>query len=471
MANDPRGRMSNMRILGRTGLNRQGGYVYEEQLRSLSGSRGAKVYAEMRDNDAVIGAFLFMIEMLVRQVKWTVKPSSEEKVDADAAEFIEECRQDMSHTWEDLMSEILSMVVFGWSYFELVYKRRQGPSKDPTKRSRYTDGKIGWRKIEIRAQETLDEWDFDDDGGIKGMWQSPPPDYGRLYIPIEKALLFRTKSTKNNPEGRSLLRSSHRAWFFKKRFEELEAIGAERDLVGIPKLEVPPLMMMDDAPANLVTLRGQLEQMGAELRRDERQFVMMPAEEYSDGPDGETIKSGYKLSLIQGGGQRQVDTDVVIRRYRSEIAMTVMAQFMLLGQDKVGSFSLASESTEIFAVAIGAILDSIAAVFNRYAIPRLLEVNNMQVEEPPELVPGDIEKPNLEAFAKFLETVVKAGVVIPGPALERHVRQVAELPDMEEDEEGMELDPRRNPAPQPEPKKPEPKPEPEEPEVNDDETD
>lgn len=442
-------------MIGRTGLNRAGGLIYEEQLRQLSGTRGVKSYMEMRDNDAIIGAVLFAVEMLIRKVKWTVKPTGESKEEKAAAEYVEECRVDMSHTWEDLMAEILSMLWAGWSYFEIVYKRRLGPGEDPTKRSRYTDGKTGWRKIELRAQESLDHWEFDEDGGILGMWQRPAPTYELLFIPIEKALLFRTKSIKGSPEGRSLLRNAYRSWYIKKRAEENEAIGIERDMVGTPKLEVPVEVMLADADSALQTLRAELEKMGSELKRDEREFIMIPAEKIA-GPDGTEIPSGYKIELLKSGGQRQIDTDKVIKRYESRIAMTVLGQFLLLGQDKVGSFALASEATNLFAVAISAILDSIAAVFNRYAIPRLFEVNRWKLEQLPELVPGDLEKPQLEALGKFIESMVKVGAIIPGPATERKLRQLAELPDPEEDEE-EDSDRRRSPAiqpPQPMPVKP-----------------
>ncbi|MCR4332835.1 MAG: hypothetical protein NUV34_09080 [Sulfuricaulis sp.] len=446
-----------MKILGRTGLNRQGGYVYDEQLKQLAGTRAIKVFREMRDNDAIIGAFIFMITSLIRKVKWPVTPASEDKADLELAQFLEECLHDMSQTWEDTLSDILSMLWAGWSYHEIVYKRRLGDSRDPTKRSRYDDGRIGWRKIEIRSQDSLDEWEFDDDGGIKGLWQAPPPSYEKLYIPIEKALLFRTESNKNNPEGRSLLRNSYISWYFKKRMQELEAVGMERDLVGIPVMEVPPEVMMPDAPSALKTQRDNFETMVSEIRRDEREGVVIPAEEYTSSDGTTTVKTGYKLRLLQGGGQRQIDTDKVIRRYESRIAMTVLAQFLLLGQDKVGSFSLASSSTDIFAVAISAILDSIAAVMNRYAIPRLFALNNIKVEKLPELAPGDIEKPDLEAFSKFIETMVKAGALRPGMALERHIRNMAELPDLDEDEIEEEDMPPRRPVPQEEPPEDEPK--------------
>jgi hypothetical protein len=62
--------------LGSTGLKRSGmrGSVYEEFLPQLSGERWRKVYREMADNDPVVGAIRYAIEMLLRNV--TLRRSS-----------------------------------------------------------------------------------------------------------------------------------------------------------------------------------------------------------------------------------------------------------------------------------------------------------------------------------------------------------------------------------------------------------
>jgi hypothetical protein len=52
--------------------------------------------------------------------------------------------------------------------------------------SKYADGKVGWRKFAIRAQSSLDKWDFDDDGGLRGFVQRAAPKYEEVTIPIEK---------------------------------------------------------------------------------------------------------------------------------------------------------------------------------------------------------------------------------------------------------------------------------------------
>ena len=80
----------------------------------------------MSENDDVVGAILFAIEMLVRQTDWNVEPGGDSQADIDAAEFVESCMNDMQNTWIDTISEILSFLTFGWSYHEIVYKRRMG---------------------------------------------------------------------------------------------------------------------------------------------------------------------------------------------------------------------------------------------------------------------------------------------------------------------------------------------------------
>ena len=214
---------------GRLGQFRYGnggggtGVFYEEFLRELHGHRGIEVFKEMSENDDIIGSVLFAIEMLIRQVEWTVKEGGATDADVRAAEFIYSCMHDMDETWTDLLSEILSFLTFGWSYHEIVYKRRMGATKRPETNSKYDDGLVGWRRIPIRSQDTLWEWQYDKDD-LKGMIQMAPPNFEQSFIPAEKALHFKTRSRKGNPEGRSLLRNAYRSWYYKRRIQEIEGI-------------------------------------------------------------------------------------------------------------------------------------------------------------------------------------------------------------------------------------------------------
>lgn len=133
--------------IGRIGQKRYGGFFYEEFLKELQGRKGVETYREMADNDDVIGAILFAIEMLIRQTSWTIQPGGPESADEEAAEFIESCMDDMQDTWTDTISEILSFLTYGWSYHEIVYKRRCGKNRDSRLNSKYDDGLIGWAKL------------------------------------------------------------------------------------------------------------------------------------------------------------------------------------------------------------------------------------------------------------------------------------------------------------------------------------
>ena len=110
--------------------------------------------------------------------------------------------------------------------------------------------------------------------------------------------------------------------------------------------------------------------------------------------------------------------------------MSVLADFILLGHEKVGSFALASNKTEIFASALGAYADSIAAVLNQYAIPRLFEINGMKRDRYPELKRGDIESIDLQGLATALSTLAMAGMpLFPDENLEAYIRKIAGLPE------------------------------------------
>jgi len=117
---------ANLSEIGSSGLRIFGGQISEEQLRQLSGLKGSKVYAEMADNDSTVGAIIFVIDKLLRNVDWEVKPVDASPAAEDAADFVKSCKDDMEHSWSDFISEALSMLVFGFAPHGIVYKIRAG---------------------------------------------------------------------------------------------------------------------------------------------------------------------------------------------------------------------------------------------------------------------------------------------------------------------------------------------------------
>lgn len=414
--------------IGRVGQRRYGGIFYEEFLSELRGRKGAEVFTEMSNNDETIGAILFAIEMLVRQASWNVEPGGSTAKDREAAEFVKSCMDDMQQTWIDTISEILSFLTYGWSFHEIVYKRRMGRTKDNRTSSKYDDGLIGWMKLPIRSQETLYQWEYDDQDNLIGMTQMPPPDFGLITIPMNKAMLFRTRSRKDNPEGRSILRTAYRSWYFKRRIQEIEGIGIERDLAGLPVITTPEGMdIWDKDDEDMNAIRAGLEAMVKNIRRDSTEGLVLPF--------------GYTFELTSTGGSRQFDTNSIIARYDTKISQTVLADFIQLGHESVGSFALSSDKTNLFSMAICAFLDIICQTFNSQGIPALIDINGDHfagVTDYPRLTHGDIKDVDLATMATYIKDMTSIGVIIPDESLEDYVRQLGKLPKRTTDTVPME---------------------------------
>lgn len=415
--------------LGATGVKRAAGVVDEEFLPALRGRKAIKVYREMSANDPIIGSMLFAIEKLIRQVEWNVVGDENTAGSQEAVKFVEECMDDMSHTWDDMISEILSMLVYGFSWHEIVYKQRVGPwETDPSKRSKHNDNKIGWRKIPIRSQETHLRWIFDETGGVRGYVQIPPPYYKTAVIPIEKSLLFRTGQHKGNPEGVSLLRTAYRPWYLKKRLEEFEAIGVERDLAGMPVAHVPSSYMKAKEGTQEAKVYKSFKKMVQNIRRDEHDGLVLPLEYDDKG------KELFRFELMSSGGARTFDTNALIQRYEQRILMVTMADFLLLGHEQTGSYAMHVDKTGIFRAALNTITEAIADTFNRYAIPRLFQINNWKLDHLPRIVPQNVDPPNLSELAGFMASMSGLGMqFFPDPELEKFLRSTAHLPELPED--------------------------------------
>jgi hypothetical protein len=125
-----------------------------------------------------------------------------------------------------------------------------------------------------------------------------------------------------------------------------------------------------------------------------------------------------------------MDTDKIIQRYDQRIAMSMMADFMLLGSNGQGSWAMHSDKTKLFAMAIGAFLDIIAENFNRFAIPRLFALNDLVISDFPKIVHGDVESTDLGELGTYIGALSSAGMqLFPNKKLEDHLLKLGNLPE------------------------------------------
>lgn len=421
----------------------------EEWHPNLRGAKAAKIYEEMRDNDAIVGAVLYTIESYLRKMDWDVVPANDSPEALREAEFLRSCMDDMDAPWQDFISDVLSFLPYGYSLHETVYKVRVGPQEtNPRYRSNATDHRIGWRALALRAQSTIDRWEIDPvSGEILGAYQCPPNGFGsgggEVFLPMERCVLFRTRPYKNNPEGRSILRNAYRAWYLKKKLEEIEAIGLARDLNGLVVMQVPPQIMSPNASAAHRATRAAMEDSVSRIHRDELEGLVIPSEME---PGESSIATGYKLTLLSTSGGKQVSADPIVRRYDARIAMSMAAEFLILGTEKQGSFALGAEKSANFLRSLYWYGNTVAATLNKTAVKRLYDANGVPLEHRASIQPGELESPDLLGMAQFLTAAAGNGLLHPTPAVEERIREIGGLPEETSDLEALFEEERRQEA-------------------------
>ena len=414
---------------GVSGLTRFGGNIQEDYLQPWKSlDRMVPLVKEMLDYP-IIAATMFAIEMAIRGATWNVTPAGAETADEDAASFLDTCMQDMSHTWDDHIAQALSFVPYGFAPFEVIYKKRLGPDKDPA--SAFDDGLLGWRKFAFRSQDTLtpgNEWMFDENGGIQGMNQSAPPDWQPKSIPIEKMLLYRTSAAKNNPQGRSMLRGAYLAWYYAKNMQEIEGIAAERLGNGLPVIYMGDGTRLSGANSDL----DFAKQLVRDVRMDDQMGVVIPH------PKMTSEGRGVLFELVGPTGGEGVNYEQSIARYNQQIAQVVLAQFIFFGLSERGTQALAVRTTDFFTQAISGWLEAMAETLNLFAVPRLFRLNSNEfggITGFPRIAVGPIGQVDVQRLMQAINIGVTTGLLTPSPVDEAHLRQLLELPEKEEAEE------------------------------------
>ena len=382
---------------GYSGIKASGGMISEEFLYDLRWPKAGKIYAEMANNDAVVGGCLYLIETMLRKAHWQVEPvklpdaGTPEQSDIDNALFVEQCLFDMNDTWDFTLNDILSMLTYGFSFHEIVYKIRRGPTeKQKQYRSKFTDGKVGWQGFFARAQTSMDSWVFDDKGNVLEFSQNT--DFGDAILPIEGNLLFKLGSERGNPEGKSLLRRAYRSWYFKRHLEEIEAIGIERNLAGLPIIQPPDnLPIFDDKDTAMVQWLNWANSLVNNLRTDKNHGAVLPF--------------GWELKLLAPEGS-VLDVDKVIHRHDDRIAVTMLADMLLMGGDRTGSFALAEVKQDLLLSSLQSILNCVCDQINNVAIPRLLAFNGIiPTIGYPKLKAKDLTLPSVKDVALLLRSM------------------------------------------------------------------
>ena len=417
-------------ILGVAGDNTYNGQIRaDEFLPDLRGRKAVKKYREMRDNDSTIGAVMYSVEQILRDVNLDVKPandSPEAKIEAD---FVKNVLHDMDHSLDDHIAEALSFLSYGFAWFEVVYKRRVGPSeRSDKKRSKYSDGRIGVRKIASRAPWTINKFDVDrTTGDVLGIEQSVGNFSSKNYIPVNKSLYYRTTSINGDPSGRSILRNAYTSYEYLNNLQSIEAIAVERELAGIPVARIPAEYLSGDASAAQSGFVNNLQSILRDVKFNEQGYIILPSDTYPDKDGSPTNIRLVDIELMSSNGSRNIDIDPIVRRYQHDIARSVLSEFLLLGSQG-GSYALSKSKTDLFLRALESYIQAIVDVLNKQLIERLWELNGLNYDLMPTIVAGDVAPHDLREIASFLRNLNGAGIDVSShPEVISDLMAIAEL--------------------------------------------
>ena len=434
--------------LGVAGDNTHNGQIRaDEFLPELRGKKAIRKYREMRDNDSTVGAVMYSVEQILRDVDLHVMPAN----DSDAArvekEFVESVLDDMDHTLDDHISDALSYLSYGFGWFEVIYKRRVGPTeRSPKKHSKYTDGRIGVRKIAARAPWTINKFDVDQKtGDVLGIEQSVGIMNGSNYIPTNKSLYYRTTSLNGDPSGRSILRNAYTSYEYLNNLQAIEAIAVERELAGIPVARIPAEYLSGDASAAQSGFVHNLQQVLRDVKFNEQGYIILPSDTYPDKDGSPTNQRLVDVELMASNGKRNIDINPIVSRYQHDIARSVLSEFLLLGTSG-GSYALSKSKTDLFLRALESYIQAIVDVLNKQLVERLWQLNGLNYDLMPTITAGDVAPHDLREIASFLRNLNGAGIDVSShPEVISDLMDIAELnynpdvgvpPTQDQDEDG-----------------------------------
>lgn len=420
---------------GFTGLLTLSGQVMEECSHELRWPEAINTYKRMAKDGAIAPA-LELVEMMIARVPWSVKiPEGYEEQLKDKANFVRQCINDMDQDFQSFIKQVVSYNRYGFSVHEKVFRYRL-----KEKGSKYNDGLIGIKKLPIRSQDSIERWYWKNNGRelagciqnvmLPGTESSNGWDFVSTSsnqtmekkIPRKKFLLFRNNPLKDSPYGTSPLNGAWQAWKYKQAYQESEAIAVAQDSNGFKVLYIPPEYMTTDASEDKKEAFEEYKKILSNMHQAKQSGVILPLLIDQDG------NKMFELKFESITGQKSYDTNAIINRYTSEILTALFADFLSLGSNGSGSFSLAESKISVVEMAIQSKLDEIKSQLNHDLIKQLFELNGWDTDILPYMDYGSVSKESLDEIGKFVQRVSATGNLPRTPEVINWVMKQADIP-------------------------------------------
>jgi len=420
---------------GKVGTDIFSGYIdvdYQNAWKDLQ--KRIDTIDEMIGSDATITAVLDAYKNPIMSSRFYVKPASEEKTDVEIAEMIERnLFQELSGGFKNTLWEVLTMLDYGFSVFEKVYKEK--------------DGMVMLHRMAPRLQSSIEKWAIDGmpwkDGHPAGITQQinnsdDAVDTNNPQIPWDSLMVFTFKKQGNNFEGKSVLRFAYLHWYMKNLLYKIAGVAADRFGVGIPfiKHKTGATDKQIDEYAKLVEA----------LKANEKSYAVF---------DETVVEFGI---LTPSGNAEKSSISEMVKHHDRKIYDSILAGFLNLTSGEGGSNALSKDQSSFFLRGLQGIVDYICGVFNEH-IKQLVYINYGEQEEYPKLCASDIGQISMDEYVSSLAAAKESGMLSWLPSDEDKMREqlkLAPITDKERDEIEKEKEEMKK-AIQPKPEKDEDK--------------
>lgn len=400
--------------IGDSGVPIFNGIIVTDEYRpELRGRIAFKTYDEMRRGDATVHAGLMAVKYPIISVSWSTESGGEDDVDQQAKELVDYNFTEVLN-WRETLTEMLTMLEFGFYVAELVFDWRSVNGVD----------RIVLTKVAYRKQTTIHAWVQQD--GTPGITQAKST--GELVsIPQDKLIILSHQKEGDNYEGISILRSAYQHWYYKKTFYQIDAVKHERQALGVVKIKYPK--GADTA------MRDEAKRAAANVRANERAYIEEP--------------DGWDINFMDMQANTTADPKDSIAHHDRQILKNMFVQYLDIGSSKSsGSLAASNDQRPFTEMQDQAIVEQIAAAVNDIIVKKIVDLN-FTVTDYPKLKPGRLAKEDLAAIADAVQKLTAAGYLTPSDEDEEYTRSLLHYPDMNEDIKGQVRQTKTETAPPP----------------------
>ena len=402
-----------------------------EKNAKIQGTERWRTFSDQLANIDVVGASVRYFLNLGSAAKWTVDPADDTPAAQDVADFIDDVLRDMQTPWTRVVRRGLMYRYWGFGIQEWTAKKRE-------------DGKIGLLDIEPRPAHTIERWDTDPETGhVLGVVQLKPATQKFAYLPRTKIVYLVDDSLSDSPEGLGIARQISETIQRLQRFQDLEVIGFEADLKGIPKGRAPYSVLADLKAKNKITevervaILAPLTDFIENHVKSVKAGLMLDSSVYRGTDEAKTPSSTplWDVELLTGGGTSVEAVAAAIERLGREIARLFGTEGILLGGANVGSMALSRDKSHQFAVVVDSALSELKEAYQRDIVETVCSLNGIPRELWPSLSPEEMQYHDIEQLTTALGDLATAGapLAINDPAI-NVIRSQMGLPDAPEED-------------------------------------